>query len=141
VPAEGGTAATRAAARLGFPGPKEPLMMRFVLAAALGFIAVTLAGTTVTTAQEKKKDEKKTLEGMLACPKCVLSEADKCGNALVVKMGDKKVVYYLVDKGAKEPYHKDCCTTEVPAKVTGKVTEKDGKKMIEDPKVEITKKK
>jgi len=119
-------------------------MLRFVLAATLGFIAVTLAGTTVTTAQEKKDDKKdvKTLEGTLTCAKCSLSETKTCTNALVVKEGDKKITYYLVDKGGKEAYHKECCTTDVEhVKVTGKISEKDGKKQIEDPKVELPKKK
>jgi Family of unknown function (DUF6370) len=113
-------------------------MMRYVLAAALGFAAVTLGGLTVATADEKK-DEKKTLEGTLTCTKCALGETTACGHALIVKEGDKKVTYYLVDKGGKEPYHKDCCTADVAAKVTGKVVEKDKKKSIEEPKVEIKK--
>ena len=79
-------------------------------------------------AAEDKKDEKKTLEGTLTCTKCALGETKACGHALIVKEGDKKVTYYIVDKGGKEPYHKNCCTADVDAKVTGKVGEKDGKK-------------
>ena len=61
-----------------------------------------------------------------------------CGHALIVKEGDKNVNYYLDDKGDKEPYHKHCCTADDEGvKVTGKVGEKDGKKIIEEPKVEI----
>lgn len=118
-------------------------MMRFILAGVLGFIAITLANTTVTTAQDKKDDKKdvKSLEGTLTCTKCALGETKACGNALVVKVGDKKVNYYLVDKGVKEPYHKSCCTADVEkVKVTGKIVEKDGKKTVEDPKVELPKK-
>ena len=110
-------------------------MLRYVLAAALG---VAVLGLTAVVADDKK-DEKKTLEGTLVCTKCSLGETKACGHALIVKEGDKKVNYYLVDKGGKEPYHKNCCTEDVPAKVTGKVVEKDGKKTIEDPKVEIKK--
>jgi hypothetical protein len=118
-------------------------MLRIVLAVALGLGAVAIvASDTVAKAQkEDKKDGKKTLEGTLTCTKCALGETKACGNALVVKEGDKKVTYYLVDKGGKEPYHKNCCTADVDhVKVTGKVVEKDNKKTIESPKVELPKK-
>ena len=115
-------------------------MLRIALALALGIGTVTLVGFSNSIAQDKK-DEKKTLEGTLTCTKCALGETKACGHALIVKDGDKKVNYYLVDKGGKEPYHKECCTADVEkVKVTGKVTEKDGKKQIEDPKVELPKK-
>ena len=113
-------------------------MLRSALFAALGFAVLALAGATMVTAEDKK-DDKKTLEGTLTCTKCALSETAACGHALIVKEGDKKVTYYLKDKGGKETYHKNCCTADVDAKVTGKIVEKDGKKTIEDPKVEIKK--
>ena len=62
-----------------------------------------------------------------------VSETDACGNALQVKDGDKTVTYYIKDKGKGEKYHK--CAGEQAAKVTGKVTEKDGKHYIENAKV------
>jgi hypothetical protein len=109
-------------------------MLRIALAA---FLAVT-AGAFVVA--EDKKDEKKTLEGTLTCTKCALGETKACGHALIVKEGDKKVNYYLVDKGGKEPYHGKCCQADVEGvKVTGKVVEKDKKKTIEEPKVEFKK--
>lgn len=111
-------------------------MMRCALVLALGFAALTFANLTSAKAEDK---DAKTLEGTLTCTKCALGETKTCGHALVVKDGDKKVTYYLTDKGGKESYHKDCCTADVAAKVTGKVVEKDGKKTIEDPKVEVKK--
>ena len=109
-------------------------MLRFALAASLGFAALL-----TVTAQDKKDKDAKTLEGMLTCTKCALSETKACGNALVVKDGDKKVTYYLTDKGGKETYHAACCKGDVAAKVTGKVVEKDKKLTIEDAKVEVKK--
>ena len=108
-------------------------MLRYALALALGFSVIFLSNVAVSTAQEKK-EEKKTLEGKLVCSKCKLGETDACGNALQVKEGDKTVTYYIKDKGKGEKYHK--CSGEADAKVTGKITEKDGKKYIEDAKVE-----
>jgi hypothetical protein len=112
-------------------------MIRTAIFAAFAVAILGLAGFTASA--EDKKDEKKTLEGTLTCTKCALGETTACGHALIVKEGGKDVKYYLTDKGGKEPYHKNCCTADVGAKVTGKVGEKDGKKTIEDPKVEIKK--
>jgi hypothetical protein len=109
-------------------------MLRYALALALGFSVVALSGVAVTADDKDKKAATKTLEGKLVCTKCKLSETDACGNALQVKEGDKVVTYYIKDKGKGEKYHK--CSGEQAAKVTGKVTEKDGKKIIEDAKVE-----
>lgn len=117
-------------------------MLRIALAVALGFAVVTLTGITGNSvAQDKKeKDEKKTLEGTLTCTKCALKETKACGHALLVKKDKEEIKYYLADKGGKEDYHKACCTADVEkVKVTGKVTEKDGKKTIEGPKVELPK--
>src|SRR5579872_1081443 len=112
-------------------------MLRCALVAVLGIAALTVASFATA---EDKKDEKKTLEGTLTCTKCALGETKACGHALIVKDGEKKVTYYLVDKGGKEAYHKNCCTADVEGvKVTGKLTEKDGKKSIEEPKVEFKK--
>lgn len=111
-------------------------MLRVILALAIGFGALSL----VAVAQEKK-GEAKTLEGKLVCTKCTLKETKACGHALKVKEGTKEVTYYLKDKGGKEAYHKGICPadSEADAKVTGKVSEQDGKKIVEDAKVEIKK--
>ena len=114
-------------------------MLRIALAIALGFAAVTIAGTTTNVRAEDKKVEAKKLEGKLTCTKCALGETEKCGNALLVKEGDKEVKYYLNDKGAKEKYHAACCKADVDAIVTGKISEKDKKKFIDEAKVEIKK--
>lgn len=110
-------------------------MLRFALVLALGVAAVTLSGSAVTRADEK--DGTKKLEGKLTCTKCALGETKACGHALLVKEGDKEVKYYLNDKGGKEKYHGKCCKADVDAVVTGKVVEKDKKKSIDAPKVEI----
>lgn len=109
-------------------------MLRIALALALGFAAVT-----VSFAADEKKPETKKLEGKLTCTKCSLSETKACGHALVVKEGEKEIKYYLNDKGGKEDYHGKCCQEPVDATVTGKIVEKDGKKTIDEPKVEIKK--
>ena len=74
--------------------------------------------------------EEKTLKGTILCAKCELKEAKKCTNAIRVKEGDKDVVYLFKDKGGKEDYHKEICQSPKEGSVTGKVSEKDGKKYI-----------
>jgi hypothetical protein len=116
-------------------------MLRYLLAGFLGFAVITLAGVATSANAQDKKDEKKTLTGTLVCTKCELGETKACGHALIVKEGDKKITYYIADKGGKEPYHAKCCTAPAEGvKVTGKVVEKDKKKTIESPKVEFPKK-
>ena len=74
----------------------------------------------------------------MVCGKCTLGETKACSNVVKAKEGGKDVNYYISDKGNKESYHKGVCPggSEVDVKVTGKIVEKDGKKMIEDAKVE-----
>ena len=119
-------------------------MLRYALAAALGLAVVVAAGTD-STAQDKTKTESKntTLEGKLVCAKCTLGETKGCEHALQVKSGDKTVTYYLVkatEKGFKD-YHGKVCPagSELQVKVTGVVSDKDGKKLINAAKVEPTK--
>jgi hypothetical protein len=119
-------------------------MLRYALAAALGLAVVVAAGTD-SSAQDKAKTSSKTttLEGKLVCSKCTLGETKACEHALQVKSGDKTVTYYLVkatEKGFKD-YHGKVCPagSELQVKVTGVVSEKDGKKTINAAKVEPTK--
>ena len=109
--------------------------MRSLLALAIGIAALSFG--MVSMAEDKKKDETKKLEGTLTCTKCALQETDKCGHALKVKDGDKEVIYYLDDKGAKEAFHGKVCKEDKAATVEGKVVVKAKKNHIESPKVTI----
>lgn len=111
--------------------------MRSLFALAIGVLALSFGLTVAEDKKDDKKAETKKLEGKLTCSKCALQETDKCGNALKVKDGDKEVIYYLDDKGAKESYHGKICKEEKDATVEGKVVEKDKKKYIEKAKVEF----
>jgi hypothetical protein len=110
--------------------------MKALLALVLGLGLISFAAQADEKKDEKKAETKK-LEGKLCCTKCSLGETKTCGHALKVKDGDKEVTYYLNDKGGKEKYHSKVCTEEKDATVSGKIVEKDGKKHIDEPKVEI----
>jgi hypothetical protein len=103
-------------------------MLRFACAAlCLGLVL------GLTARADDKKEV--TLEGKITCAKCDLKVADSCHTVIVVKDGDKEVTYYF-DK-AKDKYHKEVCRAAKEGKVTGTVSEKDGKKVIKVSKVEF----
>jgi len=97
---------------------------------------------TAFTADEKPAAKEVKLTGTLVCGKCSLKEDKACTNVLQVKEGGKTVNYRIVDKGAGETYHEGVCGDGKVenVKVTGTVSEKDGKKMVKASKVELPKK-
>jgi hypothetical protein len=94
----------------------------------------------MTTTLPVKAEKEVTLTGTLVCAKCGLKEpgVKTCTNALQVKDGEMTVTYYLSDKGNGETYHEGLCGggTKAGAKVTGTVTEKDGRRWLTASKVE-----
>ena len=107
---------------------KTILKVGLALALVVGFVASATAG-----------DE--TLTGNIMCAKCTLKKADakECQDVLVVKTGDKVAEYY-VEKNEVAKAFGHTCQGEKAAVVTGKVTEKDGKKWISATKMEAPKK-
>src|SRR6266849_10121647 len=99
---------------------------------ALAFVvAVTLC------VQAAEKDDKEvTLKGTITCAKCDLKVEKKCATVIKVSEDGKDVVYYLDDESGKKN-HKKICTEAKKGSVTGKVSEKDGKKIVTATKVEF----
>jgi hypothetical protein len=92
-------------------------------------LGVFLLGIVVCAfAVSVQADEEKKLEGTITCAKCDLKESEKCHNVIVVKEGDKKVVYWF-DAKSKTKQHKEVCTEAKEGTVTGTVA-KDGDKMV-----------
>jgi acyl-CoA reductase-like NAD-dependent aldehyde dehydrogenase len=101
-------------------------------------VAVLSAGFTLVV----KAAEEKTIEGMAQCAKCALKETKQCQNVVVVEEDGKDVKYYLVHNDvAKKAHGKSFCQAAKDdgpkVKVTGDVSEKDGKKLIEPTKIEV----
>jgi hypothetical protein len=97
-------------------------------------LALALAGGLVAAASA---GDETTLTGKIVCAKCTLKKADakECQDVLVVKDGDKTAEYYIEKNAVKETFG-HVCQGEKAAVVTGKVTEKDGKKWISATKME-----
>ena len=100
--------------------------MRYALAvvcliACLGFVVA--------------EDKAVTLEGKVCCAKCELGKEKSCATVVVVKEKGSEVMYYF-DKDSNKKFHKDYCQGSSEAKVVGKVSEKDGKKVIAVEKIE-----
>jgi hypothetical protein len=99
------------------------------------FAAAAMLVATTGFAQEKEV----TLKGEGKCGKCALKKADKCVNVVEVKEGDKTVVYWMEDNDVSKAFHKNVCSATVKMTAVGKVSEKDGKKMLVASKLEVVK--
>ncbi len=111
--------------------------MRKTWTMALG-LAVVLALVVGAYAEDKEVK----LTGNITCAKCELKKATKCETVLVVKekKGDKEVeVIYYFDADSHKKHHSDVCKAGKKGDITGKVTEKDGKKTIAVTKLEFAK--
>lgn len=78
------------------------------------------------------KDISVTGEGK--CAKCALKKSDSCQNVVEVKDGDKTTLYYLTGDVSKG-FHKNLCSSTAKVKVSGEVSEKDGKQEIKVSKI------
>ena len=83
-----------------------------------------------------------TLEGTLVCAKCFLKKADAkaCQDVLLVdapneKKDGKKTEYYI-SKNTVAKESGEVCTMQVKARVTGTVSQKDGKTWLTPSKIE-----
>ena len=99
-------------------------------------VALALA-FAVTLCVRAAEDKEVTLKGTITCAKCDLKAEKDCHTVIQVKDGDKTVTYYFSEAKGKD--HKAICTEAKKGSVTGKVSEKDGKKVITPSKVEFDK--
>jgi len=81
-----------------------------------------------------------TLEGTLVCAKCYLKRADahECQDVLLVPAANGTKSEYYVKKNEVAEKAGEACTTQVKARVTGTVSEKDkdGKVWVTPSKIE-----
>ncbi len=80
----------------------------------------------------------KVFEGTLVCAKCYLKKADakECQDVLLVSGAAGAKAEYYITKNEVAKQSGEACTTEIKAKVTGTVSEKDGKTWLTPSKIE-----
>jgi hypothetical protein len=95
--------------------------------------ALVLCAVPLVKADDTKKPDEVTLQGKIGCACCSYGVSKECGVSF--KTADGKI--YTLTKPSKElmeARHKDGTL-----KVTGKVTEKDGKLFVDATKAELVK--
>lgn len=102
-------------------------------------ISTFTAAALLTANSAFAADKEVTLNGEAKCGKCALKEAKECTNVIEVKEGDKKVVYWLDQNEVSKGFHKTVCTDTAKVTATGKVSEKDGKKILVASKIAVAK--
>src|SRR5688572_4841948 len=105
----------------------------------LPIIHVALVVTLLCVFTGLAQAAEKTYEGTLVCAKCYLKKADakECQDVLLVPSGKggAKTEYYIQKNDvAKESG--EACTTEVKSRVTGTLSQKDGKTWLTPSKIE-----
>jgi hypothetical protein len=104
--------------------------MNKLIAAATFVVAFAVAVAPLAAVAES------TLSGTIVCAQCKLQKPDahECQDVLLVDEGGKKVEYYVVKNDVSKASG-EACTLEIPATVTGEVSEKDGRKWIAPSKI------
>lgn len=102
--------------------------MKKLVALSLVFLLSAALAAPVFAGEDGKPV---TLEGKIICAKCSLKEEGRaeCQNVLVVEAGDETQHYYLAKTESNEKFGY-VCMAEKPVRVTGKISEKDGKKWL-----------
>lgn len=103
-------------------------------------LTLALAVLLTVASVARAHDHEVTLSGKMACAHCTLKTegVKSCQDALVVdKDGQSTLYFFAKNEVAKKFGH--VCSGEKHVTVTGKVTEKDGKKWIEASKIEENK--
>jgi uncharacterized protein DUF6370 len=92
--------------------------------------AAAKAEKAPASAAKKPAAGEVTLTGDMMCAKCVLHEAKKCQNVLRVTEGGTETKYYLAQNKVAKDNHEEVCGKTAKATVTGKVSDKGGKKEL-----------
>ncbi|HLX94241.1 MAG TPA: DUF6370 family protein [Verrucomicrobiae bacterium] len=81
-----------------------------------------------------------TISGSMVCGKCKLHITPTCQDVLQVEKDGKTVNYFLTENKVATDFHPNICQNDgEKVTVTGTVSEKDGKEMMEASKIEEAK--
>ena len=113
--------------------------MKTIITSIMSVAIAAFVLSANASAAEKEAAKAVTLQGTATCAKCDLGTAKECVSVLQVKEGEKTETYLLAGKADKE-WHKNVCNGPKKVKMTGTVTEKDGKKTLDVTKIDMTEK-
>jgi type 1 fimbria pilin len=111
----------------------KQLKLTVALLAGLAF-----AGVAMTALADDSKTT--TITGSMVCGKCTLHITDKCQNVVQVTQDGKTVNYFLKQNDVSKSAHDPICGGDSEkVKVTGTLTDEDGKKVLTPTKIEVVK--
>jgi preprotein translocase subunit YajC len=121
-------------------------MKRIAFGIVLGLFVFAASAQAKPAAKAAKKevaeaaDTQKavTLSGQIGCGMCAFKVTKTCNDAIRVKEDGKEVVYLFAADAARK-HDMAMCKTVRDGKVTGVVSEEDGKKTIKVSKIEFAK--
>jgi hypothetical protein len=109
-------------------------MKNLILAVAL------LAGLAMAGAPTVLAADETTITGNMVCGKCTLHLTDACQNVVQVTEAGKTVNYFLKQNDVSKSAHGPICGGDSEkVKVTGTLTDEDGKKVLTPTKIEVVK--
>ena len=102
------------------------------------FIRAALVAIAIGMLVSPAGAAEQTLEGTLVCAKCYLKKPDakECQDVLIVAAANGAKTEYYIRKNEVAEKAGEACTTEVKARVTGTVSQKDGKTWLTPSKIE-----
>lgn len=104
--------------------------MKTIITSIMSAAFATFVLSANAAAVDEAMGKTVTLKGTASCAKCDLGTAKECASVLQVKEGGKTVTYYLAGKADME-WHKNICKAPKSVTMTGTVSEKDGKKVLD----------
>jgi len=96
---------------------------------AVLILVVGLGGLSSVPLVGQEKPREVTLKGKITCAKCELELTKRCASVIVVKEGEKEVVYYF-DEASNKKYHAETCSQSREGELSGTVKEVEGKKTV-----------
>ena len=107
--------------------------MRVSLSMALGLaltLSLVVCARAVNKDQDKEAAKEVKLKGKICCARCelMLEGQKKCATVIVVRKGNKEIVYWF-DQQSHEKFHERICKEAKQGEVRGTV-KKDGNKLI-----------
>lgn len=116
-------------------------MLKLALVAVFSLLLVSSPHAIASAAELSAVAEtaaEETFKGTLVCAQCGLKKPDahECQDVLLVEDGKGNTAEYYITKNDVAQKSGEACTLEIPATVTGSLSQKDGKTWLTPTKIE-----